>query len=559
MNKEILVADIPAHVTEKDRLSDSFSSDKWRVMPYETAGISGRMLWANAETFPQDVSVELNARGKYRVYLGMINMGGNTTTGIRFSNDDGKTQLRTFSHTGWSSVEWFEEVYFKTVELDGQTLVVSKPKGYPAADNSALAWIRLVPAPVEAIKKEKTLAYHFDLDYYAEDEYKTPAEYLGRVKMLDDGGMGVLLHEKLPIKDFSHVDWEKVTAREKQYLFYSQNQEEVERELIEYARATGVKIYASYRIEAGGFISPFDSVKQIYNDVWCEDNKELRCQTRDGRYVDVCSYAYPSIRKQVIEMLVNGSKNYDGVCVFFHRGTFVAFEKPVREAVMEKYGVDACRLPKSDPRLHNVLCYFITLFMRELREELDKLGGKRKEINAIVYHTVEDSKYFGYDVETWVNEGLVDSVSQGLMTHYEDLTDCLDEEGLVDLEKYEKELGKRFTITRDYSHNTELIVRGAKDFLRICEGKADFYATLAWESAEAWLTLGLVDELKKLGVQKFISWNTNHKAKYLRRFNAEKFYAAGSKEEYESKSFRHLRTLSLDGKDISQYNPNWKG
>ncbi len=558
MSNEILIADIPAHVTEKDRLSASFSPDKWHVLSYETAEISGRMVWANKETFPQDITVQLNAKGRYRVYLGMINMGGDTTTGVRFSNDEGKTQLRTFSHTGWSSVEWFEEVYFKTLELDNQKLVISKPKGYISVDNTALAWIRLVPAPVEETEKAKILAYHFDQDYYAEDDYRTPEDYLGRMKMLADGGMEIMLHEKFPLQKI-RVDWSKATVREKAYRYYLENGEAVERTLIDYAHGMGAKIYASYRIEAGGFITPFDSCKQLYNDVSFDENKELYCQTRDGRYVDVCSYAYPSVRKRIVEMLVNSVGDFDGVCVFFHRGTFVAFEKPVRDMVMEKYGVEACRLPKSDPRLHNVLCHFITLFMRELRAELDKLGGKRKEINAIVYHTPEASKHFGYDVETWVNEGLVDSVSQGLMTHYEDLKDCLDEEGLVDLEKYKAELAKRFTIPRDYSHDKDLIVKGAKEFLRICGDKADFYATLAWESAEDWHTCGIADDLKKLGVKKFISWNTNHKAKFLRRFNAEKFYVAGSKEEYESKSFRHLRTLSLDGKDISQYNPNWKG
>ena len=258
-------------------------------------------------------------------------------------------------------------------------------------------------------------------------------------------------------------------------------------------------------------------------------------------------------------MIVNGSRGFDGVCTFFHRGTVVAFEEPVKQMVYEKYGVDATRLPMTDPRLNEVLCHFVTLFMRELRQALDASDTKRKDINAIVFHSPEKSKHFGYDVKTWIDEGLVDSISQGLMTHFEELDGVLDAEGLVDIEKYKKALIERAVVCRNYSPDYRLVTEGATEFVKICENKVDFYATLAWEGTLVENSYALIRGLKELGVKKFISWNTNHKAKILQRLNVEKFYAAGSEELYEERKTVYLRTLSIAGDDISNYNTDWKG
>ncbi len=557
MKKEIFITNIPAAAVEQDALANGLTKDKWRVMPYETSEIKGTLVCANTDCTPRALHITLNATGRYHVYLGTINLGGETTTGVRLSDEDGKTQFRAMGWCCWSSVEWFEENYFATTDLTGQSLVISKPQ--KAGVQSALAWIRLVPAENEAVQENKCMAYHFDNDYYGEDEYQTPADYLGRMKTLAGGGMELMLHEKFPVDDPARIDWAKASAREQPYRFSVENKSALDCELIACAHSMNSKIYASYRIQAGGFIFPLESLMETYNDKYFYDKKEWLCKTRDGRSFGVCSYAYPEVRKRIIEMLINGVGEYDGLSLFFHRGTFVAFEQPIVDMVYERYGVDARRLPVSDPRLNSVFCHFVTLFMRELRAELDKLSGERKEINVFVYHTATASKHYGFDVETWVNEGLIDSVSQGLMTFFEDLDGCMADDGLIDLEKYKQANGERFMILRDISANEKLVLQGVEEFTRICGDKVTFYATLAWENAEPDFVTDLVDKIKAAGVTKFVSWNTNHKAKFLHRINVEKFYATGSLELYEQRKVRYLRTMSLDGNDFSQYNPNWKG
>lgn len=317
----------------------------------------------------------------------------------------------------------------------------------------------------------------------------------------------------------------------------------------------GAKIYASYRIQAGGFGNFADYLNPSYLDPWYAEHPEYRCITRDGRALKTSSFAYPEVRRRVVEMIVNGSRCFDGVCVFFHRGTFIAFEEPVRQMVYEKYGVDATRLPMTDPRLNDVLCHFITLFMRELRAALDE----GKDINAIVFYGVEDSKSFGYDVKTWVDEGLVNSISQGLMTHFENLDGILDGDGLIDMEKYKKALAERPVVCRIFAADYDRVIKGAKELKDVCRDKAELYATLGWERTNLNIVTAIIDRLKALGIKKFISWNTNHKAKVLKRLNFEKYYAAGNAELYEKRKTKYIRTMSIAGDDISTYNIDWKG
>ena len=555
MIKEMRFTNIAELVCEKDRISYSPSTDKWQIIDYEAADFSGKMLWADEKATPVPLTLKLGVQGKYRVYIGLINIRGDSSTGFDLLSDGAKRQFRAIRPpVCWKPLEWFEESYYATVDLTDECFVLRKPA---SAVNSALAWIRLVKADESEVKHEPCMAYHFDLDYFADDEYSSETEILGRMKMLRDGSPDIILHEKFPVYSIQELKDKGTKANWGKY--YYDNLEKVESVIIPEAHSMGAKIYASFRIQAGGFGYFANHLNATYEDTWFDEHPEFRCVTRDGRIINTASFAYPEVRRRVVEMIVNGSKGFDGVCVFYHRGTLVAFEEPVKRMVYEKYGVDATRLPMSDPRLHGVMCHFINLFMCELREALDASDENGKEINAIVFHSPEKSKHFGYDVKAWIDEGLVDSISQGLMTHYEELDGLLDADGLIDIEKYKKALTERAVVCRNYSPDYRLVTEGAAEFMKICGNKADFYATLAWEGTLVENSYALVKGLKEIGVKKFISWNTNHKAKILQRLNVEKFYAAGNDELYEERKTTYLRTLSIAGDDISNYNTDWKG
>ena len=565
MREEILITDLYEATVEKSNISSEITRDKWRVMTYETAKCKGKLLAANDKCSPPQVKIRLNATGKYAIYLGMMEMRGcPTTSSIRLSDTEERTRVRAMTKYNWSSVETMVEYYWRDAELDGLYLILEKPKDY-LPQSSTLAWIRLVPIEDEQFKKTASVAYHFDSDYFADDEYPTPESVAGRIAAVSDGGAELILQETFALSPECEYSPDPVLfPRAAKYAWFHENKKAIEAALIKKAHDMGAEIYAAYRVQAGVFTAPNDysGINNLFLDNYNELS-HLPCVTRDGRALGMCSYAYPEVRKKIVEYIMNICESeFDGVSLLFNRGTFVAFEKPICDRIFEKYGLDARRLPMSDPRYYEVACSFVTEFMRELRQTLDARFDTRKKINVVVFFTPEDSKHFGFDIKGWVDEELVDSVSQGLMTVYENLDGCLDEGGLVDLEKYHEELMKRPIIERKFRVNPEvmeLIEEGAREFMKICSDKVDFYATLLWEAQDEDQTVEISDRLKRLGIKKFISWNANHKSQILNRINAEKLYAAGSREEYEHKRSRYYRTLSINGIDLSQFNPNWKG
>ena len=560
--REYKFYDIPALVCEKDEITTDPTQNKWQILDYEAADFKGKLLFAAEDSSPAPLTLDPGVQGRYRVYIGLITpLGdgfGGTSTGFGLLSEEAKNQFFTVRPDDcWKPLEWFEESYYGTVDLTGEKFVLSKPERQGVVKsplNSALAWIRLVEDTEEVAKSTPCMAYHFDLDYFADDKYNSPAETLGRMRMLKDGAPEVILHEQFCAHDVKELKAYGVEAKWGKY--YYDNYDEVEKAIISEAHSMGAKIYASYRLEAGGFGYFVKYLNDVYKDSWYDEHPEYRCITRDGRAINACSYAYPEVRRRVIEMILNSSSPYDGVCVFFHRGIVIAFEEPVKQMVYEKYGVDATRLPMTDPRLNEVFCHFVTLFMRELREAL----GDKKDINAIVFYGAEDSKNSGYDVKTWVEEGLVNGICQGLMTHYETLDGLMADDGLIDLEKYKKALTERPVVCRTFSaFDLERISNGARELMEICDGKADFRATLGWERTPLETTIAIADTHKRMGVKKFISWNTNHKAKILKRLNFEKYYVGGNAELYEPRKTNYVRTMSLAGDDISTYNIDWKG
>jgi len=564
MNDEIIITDLYEAAREKERLSENITRDRWRVLDYETAKFSGKLLCVGANCYPQPITLDLFATGKFRIYLGLMQMRGAVSSiAFHFSDSEEIYHVNAQSTYDWTPLENMVECYFKTVELNGQSLVLSKPHDY-LPHNSALAWIRLVRAEDER-PKERCIAYHLDSDYFTDDEYPTPRSVAGRIDAFADGGAELIIQEGFAdrTEEAPYVDAQLFPRAAKYQAFYDKK-EDIENALIEKAHAIGSKIYAAYRIVAGEFTAPndFGGSNLFFGDGYDSLN-DCRCISRDGRVLGTRSYAYPEVRKNIIDRLMSFMKRgYDGLSLIFNRGTFVAFEKPICDEVYKRYGVDARRLPMSDFRYNSVAGSFVTEFMRELRRRLDGVFAERKGINVVVMFTPEDSQNNGFDVETWVNEGLVDSVSQGLMRVFEDLDGCFSDDGLVDLEKYKMALLERPTVKREFRatpENLDLIVAGAEKFMRICRGKADFYATLLWEAQTEEETIAIYERLNAIGAKSFISWNANHKAKVLSRINAEKFYVAGSREEYNAKKTSYIRTLSIGGTDISQFNPNWKG
>ena len=67
--QEILLSDLPARVKNKGAVSERARRDRWQAVAYRTAEVSGRMLLAGEEMFPEAVELELGASGWHRIYV----------------------------------------------------------------------------------------------------------------------------------------------------------------------------------------------------------------------------------------------------------------------------------------------------------------------------------------------------------------------------------------------------------------------------------------------------------------------------------------------------------
>ncbi len=91
------------------------------------------------------------------------------------------------------------------------------------------------------------------------------------------------------------------------------------------------------------------------------------------------------------------------------------YEAPLVEGFEAEYGEDPRDLEERDARWLSYRSKAATLFMRELRDTLQKVAtqqGRSKpyEISAWVFGSLKENLYYGLDVRTWIEEGLADTI-----------------------------------------------------------------------------------------------------------------------------------------------------
>ena len=560
--EEILIKDITSVILEKENVSSKLCLDKWHAIDYEIGDFSGKMIYAKTGMNVKPITLDFGVTGEWDVYFGSMNMGGDSSPTISLNEE--KHLVRSFGWMSYLSTEWIEENYFKTIDFTNNKFVLSARTDL--GRNASLCYVKLVKKDKKVAEQtEKNIIYHYDCDYFAEENYNSVDELLSRIDLLSDGGAEALVHESVGIiycepktgaKTISCIPNLHTQEKIKNY----ENKELITHRIIDKTHSIGAKAYVGLRHQVGRFVFPsLATAAYTYNE-FEENHREWSVKTRLGKDCGMLSLAYPEVRKFAIEHIINEIKlGWDGISLFFHRGTFVGFEKPVMDKVKALYGLDANRLPRSDKRLTNVMCGFVTDFMRELRAEIDKTFDRKIDVNVNTLYDIKANVEFGFDVATWAKEGLIDSVCQGLMAFTENLDGCV-ENGLIDLDKYEKYLAKWFTVWRDIQYDETRTLEGTIDYLEaVADTKTKFYPTLGWERDDPSRVLPTVEKMRRMGINNFYSWNTNHKAKHLHILNMEKYAINSIDEEGESKQVKYKRVLSLDGTDISENSPNWRG
>lgn len=569
---------LKAIAQNKESISANLKKDTWTCMEYSTKLGKGQLLMALNGSNPEPIILTPNVSGWQKIYIGMFYFESYIHTDnysyIKLSDDSEYTPMK-FMPKGmpnhWKTTEYFQEIFWKCADMTNQNVILAKPNVI-LPSLAGIAWIRCEEMSEEEItryknslqKSNKCVQMHIDVDSFADDISLEKWDNFAKLNMLKNTNADFCsLEFSMLFEEYAN------TADDPVFLDHTQRDynpgkytyEEVFKKFLEWSETNGVPLYATDRMSAATFHFPLN--RPTNRIAFVLNNKQYHCKNRDGSDLEICSYAYDEVQEFAIEKMKKMVKlGFKGISLILHRGIHVAFEEPVVKRFKELYpDVNPCLLPAADERLHLVWCEFMTDFIRKLRKTLDGMSNERIAINAITDFGLQSAKNFGIDVEQWAKEGLIDSVAQADMEIYEDLTDCMSDQDstLIDLQKYRNQLNERQVLCRNYGTDVEKVCAHIPEYKRLEKLYGiKVYHVLPWvhtilpeEYPEA------VERMKQCGAERFLAWNTNHMT-----INHPEFLIAtsiGNDIGTDAKLRSFYRLLSLDGVDISQFVPNWRG
>lgn len=589
MKSEYIISDFAKAVQEKDRLAAKSHPDRWEAVPYETADVSGTLLIASEMTNPTPVTVCPALDGWYRIYVCMLNAGGEYIclhlTGDEFSSTVGAGKISRY--TMWTPSEKAEESFWKCADMTGKSLEISKPAtGIPYTAN--ILWLRFVPMTDEEVQayqkrrddlSRKTMFAHMDGDFHGRDHAQTDDDYCKALYAMKDSDVGIVCQEVInDLIDYSTFE-ESYAPRNAAYgqprMDYcrrlSENRETVYPKEIAYAHKHHMKLFAGHRMSLSEFAFPLE--QPIFTLPFVAEHPELRCKARDGRWIDFLSYGYTETQDFMIGNILESARyGFDGVHLIFNRGLSLGFEAPVAERYRSKYGSaeDFYRLPQNDPKMTAVRTEIIAEFLGRLRNALAEYAFQNKKepmkVYITAYYTEEDSLFDGLDMEYFAKNGLIDGFVQTKMRVWEEYEDVLADDGLIDLEKYVAKANTEYVIKREHSSNMERMVSGVARYREISDRfGVDFYTEIQWENAttpEAYVKV--TKAIYEQGGKAIALWDcypvrvcnlAEWSATAYLGDSAEAINAPTDSESYH----KIIKILSYNGKDVRYYSPSWRG
>ena len=430
MNSETLISDMSS-LTPSSALTSDRIPGHWRVCDYTCDGMDGKLIYADVYAHAPLVTLTLGLKGWHRVVVGVwgelehcgLCPGGHR---LKLSSDPCFRPLvrETPDPTGTRKFETIEETVLCSADLSGNDLVIGPPA--PGSKGvTAVAYVRcepLSPDQVDQIQRERSrtdcrriLAYNDGLAFGGcdrdglhvdgKDNFREMIEpyrnsdvdslYWG---LLGDVNPFPTKHGHLasgpPVEGFDALNARGINSLTT---------------AMEYAKGIGVNFYVYQRMGAWEDPFPID----VWASPWTKAHPEYRCVSREGVPVSRLSYAYDAVRRHQIDLLSEIlSWGADGVDLNFMRGpVYVYYEEPLIEGFKKEFGEDPRTLDEWDEQWLQYRQWPMTAFLRELREELDRVGDKlqkRLAISAVTLPNALGNLYYGLDVETWIKEGLVD-------------------------------------------------------------------------------------------------------------------------------------------------------
>lgn len=441
-------------------LSHQTEADKWRLIPYHTAHLAGTMVVAPSFINAPDIRLPLNASGWQDIYIGYWNP--------EFASDDdpilklklsGEPAFRIFCVPATSDTQdatFLREVHLGAENVTGRDLVIGKSNGLEG-HSSYIAYVRLVPLTREQVQQVKADRSRTDtrnlvatidgMSYFHFSQFTTPENILELVepyrhsdvaKVLWAATYGAMTNYPTKVDGALFIAGDQSRAAlnpgggsndyvigERQMYESLRNfadKDEIPQQIAAKAvHKMGLKFDLMFRL---GMIEAVPGIGPIWGDDgnFIQRFPQYRQVLRDGTVLAKASYAFPQVRRIQLNLIREALEKIDadGINLCFVRAPhFLQYEQPVLEAFKAKYHEDARKVSPSDPRLGEIRATFMTDFVQQVRNELDEIGRKKNkplELSVWVWPSGKNvwlggtPMEEGLDVQSWVREGLLNSV-----------------------------------------------------------------------------------------------------------------------------------------------------
>ena len=442
--------------TPAETLSTEPELRRWRAIDYATEALSGTLLMAGPETAAPTTTYPLDVSGWHAISIGLmparVGTGARPTELLLRLSNDPVDSMGTLWHADEDMGlpergKYLVELFWKITDCTDQDLHIGQVAARVGSGDDAgtfecspvrVAYIKLVPLTADEVERfqadrdrqdTKRLFAHNDahLPHWAwrittADEVRREIEPYRDTdvsRIYWEAGQGDLTNYFSQIgrpasldsvKDFGrrgdrlHAEsWRVLRAKGIDPLDVA----------LEHTHALGVEFHAAIRTAGFHYDAPYDHFNA--GDQLYARHPEWRGEDRAGNRTPRMAYTYPGVRAHAIGLLREmAERPIDGVyLIYARRPPLVEYEPPLVQGFKAEFGKDPRELDERDPEWLAYRCGILTQFMREVREAMDDATrrhgrSKRLQVTADCMSSEAENLYFGMDVETWVNEGLVD-------------------------------------------------------------------------------------------------------------------------------------------------------
>ena len=443
--------------------TDTWQPNQWKRYAFETAETKGTLLSCGQNTGVPDLQLALPVRGWYAISFGILSHYWESRLQVRLPSDPVFSVLTPNNlaeeNMMWDDIQWsrhpynshgVEELFWRCAEIGGadtslhlRQLKVQKLPGDPNAFGNIfhacwLAYVKLVRLTDAEVASLQTDRQRRDTRrLFAADDAFSATAFL-RFRDADDVRRQI---EPYRNTDFSRMYWEAGAGdvtnfpsrvgrhntqawmaehyrlcdrlRSASVTDFAARGLDAFRIALEHSHAVGLEFHASYRV--GGFHFPAPEDEWNRGGLY-DQHPEWRSLDRLGRPSPRLSYAYAGVRDYVLALHDEiATYPVDGICLLFNRRLpIIGYESVLVDRFIARHGVDPRTLPDEDPRWLAHSAAVLTGFMRDLRQRMrtaQQLQGRKPiGISAVVMSSREENLRYGLDLETWVREGLIDTL-----------------------------------------------------------------------------------------------------------------------------------------------------